>query len=103
MTGECVGQVASQTLENMHAIETVSPLPVLRPLVAFDKEETIQFARRIGTYDLSVLPEPDCCTVFQPPKAALRARVVVCEDVERKLPMDEMIEEALEKSEALPL
>jgi len=103
VTGECVGQVASQTLENMHAIETASPLPVLRPLVAFDKEETIRLARRIGTYDLSIVPEPDCCTLFQPPRAALRARVAVCEDVERSLPMEEMIEEALEKSEILPL
>ena len=103
VTGECVGQVASQTLENMHCIEAASPLPVLRPLVAFDKAETIALAKRIGTYELSIRPEPDCCTVFQPQHPALRARPEVCDDVEAGLPMEEMLAEALEGTERIPL
>lgn len=66
LTGESLGQVASQTLESLASIEAVTPLPVLRPLIGFDKEEIIQRARAIGTFELSTLPYEDCCTLFVP-------------------------------------
>lgn len=78
VTGESLGQVASQTLENLTCIGAASELPVLRPLIAFDKEETIALARRIGTYEVSILPEPDCCTVFQPERPVIRGRLEEC-------------------------
>ena len=73
VTGESLGQVASQTLENLTCIGDAAASPVLRPLVAFDKAETIELARRIGTFETSILPEPDCCTVFQPRRPVIRA------------------------------
>lgn len=99
VTGESLGQVASQTLENLTCIGAASTLPVLRPLVAFDKTETITLARRIGTYDLSIEPEPDCCTVFQPKKPILRGRLEVCEDAERTLDLEPLLEESLAGAE----
>lgn len=99
ITGESLGQVASQTLENLTCIGAASSLPVLRPLVAFDKFETIELARKIGTFDLSIEPEPDCCTVFQPKKPILRGRIEVCEDAEGSLDLDALIDAALEASE----
>jgi len=66
VTGESLGQVASQTLENLATIEAVTTLPVLRPLIGLDKEEIVNRARRIGTFEVSVLPYEDCCTLFVP-------------------------------------
>ncbi|MAB79550.1 MAG: tRNA 4-thiouridine(8) synthase ThiI [Planctomycetes bacterium] len=103
VTGECVGQVASQTLENMRCIQDVSDLPVLRPLVAFDKSETIALAKKIGTFELSIEPEPDCCTVFQPQHPILRARIDLCDEVESRLSMEELLAEAYERTERIPI
>ncbi|WP_078391952.1 tRNA uracil 4-sulfurtransferase ThiI [Shouchella patagoniensis] len=64
--GESLGQVASQTLESMNTINEVTNIPVLRPLLAIDKEETIRYAKEIGTYEISILPYEDCCTIFLP-------------------------------------
>jgi len=75
VTGENLGQVASQTLDNLGVIEDASELPVLRPLLTFDKSEIIARAQAIGTYDLSILPYEDCCTLFVPRHPATRARV----------------------------
>lgn len=101
VTGESLGQVASQTLENMTCIEDASELPVLRPLVSADKVETIDLARRIGTYTTSVLPEPDCCTVFQPPKPIIRGRVHECEAAESKLDVPALLQRALDGTEVV--
>ena len=75
VTGECMGQVASQTLENLICIGAATEMHVLRPLIAFDKEETIEIARRIGTFDISNRPDPDCCTVFQPARPMIRGKL----------------------------
>ena len=99
VTGESLGQVASQTLENLTCIGAVSTLPVLRPLLCFDKQETIALARRIGTYDVSTLPEPDCCTVFQPAHPVIRGRLDRCDEAERNLDLDELIGGAVAESE----
>lgn len=103
VTGESLGQVASQTLENLTCIGAASTLPVLRPLIAFDKQETIAIARRIGSFDLSIVPEPDCCTVFQPERPVIRGRPEVCEHEERTLDVDGLVGEAVEGTEAVEL
>lgn len=103
VTGESLGQVASQTLENLTAIGAATKMPVLRPLVAFDKSETIDVARRIGTYDISILPEPDCCTVFQPRRPVIRGSLAVCEDAESGLEIDALVSAACEEAERLEL
>ena len=74
VTGENLGQVASQTIENMTAIEAAARRVVLRPLVTYDKVETTALARRIGTYETSILPFEDCCSLFVPAHPATRAR-----------------------------
>ncbi len=68
VTGECLGQVASQTMEAMPATGQVCTLPVLRPVVGMDKEEIVRIARKIGTFETSILPYEDCCTVFFAPR-----------------------------------
>jgi thiamine biosynthesis protein ThiI len=101
VTGESLGQVASQTLENMGTIEIVTTLPVLRPLVGMDKEEIIARAKAIGTYDLSIRPHSDCCSLFLPKRPATKARVEWLEAEEKKLDIEGLIEEALKEEEYL--
>jgi tRNA uracil 4-sulfurtransferase len=76
ITGENLGQVASQTLDNLAVIEEAADLPVLRPLLTYDKIEIIERAQAIGTYDLSILPYDDCCQLFVPKHPATRARPI---------------------------
>ena len=95
VTGEVVGQVASQTLENMNRITEVVGLPVLRPLIGMDKEEITLEAQRLGTYPISIIPDQDCCTLFTPRHPATRARKGDVEHAEASLPMEEMIERAI--------
>ncbi len=95
VTGESVGQVASQTLENLRCIEDASELPVLRPLVTYDKLETIELARRIGTFDVSRLDAPDCCTVFQPAAPVIHGRVGRCRAEEETLDVEALVREAV--------
>jgi thiamine biosynthesis protein ThiI len=85
VTGENLGQVASQTVENMTAIEAAARRVVLRPLVTYDKVETTALARRIGTYETSILPFDDCCSLFVPPHPATHARAQDAERAEAKL------------------
>lgn len=99
VTGESLGQVASQTLENLTCIGAASSLPVLRPLICFDKQETIDIAHRIGTFETSILPEPDCCTVFQPTKPIIRGRIRQCEEAEAELDVDELVANAVAGTE----
>lgn len=99
VTGDCLGQVASQTLENMICISDATDHLVLRPLIAMDKEEIITIARRIGTYDLSSVPEPDCCTVFQPPRPVLRGRVSDCRAIEAATNLEPLVSAAVEAAE----
>lgn len=96
ITGESMGQVASQTLENMACIEAAAAIPVLRPLLTYDKEEAIALAEKIGTYELSILPEPDCCTVFMPSRPIIHGRIEACEEAEAGLDMEGLVERALE-------
>ena len=82
VTGEALNQVASQTLENMAAIDRVARLPVLRPLVGFDKQEIIAVAEHAGTYEISILPHQDCCSFLQPLHPATRTTNAACEEAE---------------------
>jgi thiamine biosynthesis protein ThiI len=95
VTGEVVGQVASQTLENMKQINDVVELPVLRPLVGMDKEEITEQAQRLGTYPISIIPDQDCCTLFTPRHPATRARAEEVEQAETSLSLDEMVATAV--------
>ena len=96
VTGEVIGQVASQTLENMATIADASTLEVLRPLVGMDKDEITSEAQRIGTYPISIIPDQDCCTLFTPRHPATRARVADATAAEQALPIAEMVDAAVE-------
>jgi thiamine biosynthesis protein ThiI len=96
VTGEVVGQVASQTLENLSTIGSVATLPILRPLIGLDKEEIVVEAQRLGTYPVSIIPDQDCCTLFTPRHPATRARVPDVEHAERTLEIDEIVRRAAE-------
>ncbi|MGH9370519.1 MAG: tRNA uracil 4-sulfurtransferase ThiI, partial [Vicinamibacterales bacterium] len=94
VTGEVVGQVASQTLENLNRINEVVELPVLRPLIGMDKEEITAEAQRLGTYPISIIPDQDCCTLFTPKHPSTKARQREVELAEASLPMRELIDKA---------
>jgi thiamine biosynthesis protein ThiI len=101
VSGESLGQVASQTLENMLVIEKAAAIPVMRPLVGMDKNEIIQEARRIGTFETSILPDEDCCSLFIPAHPETRARLEDVLDAESRFDIDQMVGEAVRKSEAV--
>jgi tRNA uracil 4-sulfurtransferase len=91
ITGESLAQVASQTLENIAVIEEAAQLPVLRPLVGMDKQEIIDQARRIGTYEISSIPDQDCCQLFVPKHPATKARLADVQEDESRLDVEELI------------
>ncbi|WP_295588159.1 tRNA uracil 4-sulfurtransferase ThiI [uncultured Oscillibacter sp.] len=95
VTGESLGQVASQTMLALGTTEDVTTLPVLRPLIGMDKVEIIRMARQIGTYDTSILPYEDCCTVFTPRHPCTRPKVEDVREAEAVLDVDALVEEAL--------
>jgi len=99
VTGENVGQVASQTLSNLRAIEEVTSLPVLRPLAGDNKEEIILQARRIGTYEISIEPYEDCCSVFVPKRPETRADLDTVREIDAQLDLAPLIEQTLEATE----
>jgi thiamine biosynthesis protein ThiI len=82
ITGESVGQVASQTLEAINCTNNIAKFPVLRPLIGFDKREIIAISEEIGTYTISNQPYEDCCTVFTPKHPKLRPTIAECEKAE---------------------
>ena len=103
VTGENLGQVASQTMSAMAATEAVTQLPVLRPLIGFDKAEIVSLARKIDTFETSILPYEDCCTVFTPRHPKLRPSIAECEEIEKALDMEELIEDAIKNIERIRL
>lgn len=96
VTGESLAQVASQTLENMAVIERAATLPILRPLVGMDKQEIIDQARRIATFEISSIPDQDCCQLFVPRHPATKARLHDVEEAESRLDVANMIRSAVE-------
>ncbi len=99
VTGESIGQVASQTLANLAAVDAVATRPVLRPLVAMDKQEIIQQAERIDTFNVSIEPDQDCCRLFLPPKPALFATAEQCADAEKDLDVEGLVFDAVKRKE----
>jgi thiamine biosynthesis protein ThiI len=97
-TGESLGQVASQTLENMSVIQQAATLPILRPLVGMDKQEIIDQARRIGTFDISSIPDQDCCQLFVPKHPATKASIDEVEEAESNYDAKAMIRYGLENA-----
>ena len=95
VTGESLGQVSSQTLENIQTIAAATSTLVLRPLVGMDKLEIIRQAERIGTFATSILPDQDCCTLFTPRNPLTRGRLAAIEAAERALPIEELVEAAV--------
>ena len=102
-TGESVGQVASQTIENLNAVTSVVNLSVFRPLIGMNKQEIINEAKKLGSYDISIEPHPDCCSVFMPPRPATRAKIPDLEIDETKYPWEELMLEAISKMECVRL
>jgi len=103
VTGEVIGQVASQTLENMTAIAAATEMTVLRPLVGMDKDEITAEAQRIGTFPISIVPDQDCCTLFTPRHPATRARPADIAAAEQSLAIDAMIASAVTAAELVDL
>ena len=95
VTGEVVGQVASQTLENLAVIGNAASLPVFRPLIGMDKDEITAEAQRVGSYPISIIEDQDCCTLFTPRNPLTRARLADIERAELSLPIDELVEGAV--------
>ncbi len=103
VTGESLGQVASQTMDAMTVTGQVVSIPVLRPVVGMDKEEIVQISRKIGTYDTSILPYEDCCTVFTPRHPRLRPTVEEAEAAETGLDIEAMVQAAVDGIERIRL
>jgi len=101
ITGESIGQVASQTMESLAATNKVADIPIIRPLIAFDKDEIIEKARRIGTYEISIRPYEDCCTVFVPRHPKTRPSLKDVEAAERDLDVDNLVEEGLKRVDVI--
>jgi len=98
VTGDAIGQVASQTLENMATIGSVTTLPVFRPLIGMDKDEIIAEAQRLGTYPISIIEDQDCCQLFTPKHPATKARRDEIEAAERALPIEDFVREAVQSA-----
>ncbi len=98
VTGESVGQVASQTLENMTVIGAAATLPVLRPLIGMDKEEVTAEAQRLGSYEISIVPDEDCCQLFTPRNPATRATAKSVDAAESSLPLDALIQSTVDRA-----
>ncbi|WP_313526819.1 tRNA uracil 4-sulfurtransferase ThiI [Anaerotignum sp.] len=104
ITGESVGQVASQTMQGIYAINAVCEMPVLRPLAGMDKQEIVNLAQKIGTFEISARPYEDCCTVFVAKHPVTKPRLSFIEKSERRLTeLDRLLEEAVQKAEIIEL
>lgn len=101
VTGESLGQVASQTLESMYTINSVSTLPIIRPLITMDKTEIIDMAKKIRTYEESIRPFEDCCSLFVPQNPATKPKNEIAEKAEKYMAIEDLIDEAIEKTKVI--
>lgn len=101
VNGESVGQVASQTLQSMNTINSVTNIPVIRPLCTYDKQDIIKISRMIDCYELSIKPFEDCCTVYVPKSPATAPRIVKCEEYEKAFDYETMVEEAVNNTNSI--
>ncbi len=102
-TGESVGQVASQTLESMYTINAVTSMPIIRPVVCMDKNEIISIARKINTYETSILPFEDCCTIFTPKSPVTKPKLEKCLAYETRWDWQTMVNDCIEQAESIRL
>lgn len=103
VSGESLGQVASQTLENIMVIEKAAAMPVLRPLIGMDKNEIIEQARALGTFETSILPDEDCCTLFVPAHPETHADLREVEEAESRLDVQRMVQDGVRQAEIVRL
>ena len=105
ITGESIGQVASQTLQSLAATDEVCELPVYRPVIGFDKEEIVQISRKINTFETSIQPFEDCCTIFVAKHPVTKPRLDVIKRSERNLDdcIDELMKTAIETTEEIKI
>jgi len=101
VTGESLGQVASQTLENLAAVTCVTSMNIFRPLIAMNKEVIIKHAKKIETYDVSIEPQPDCCSIFMPDSPVTRGKIYILKNDEEKYPGEVLKKEALRDMETI--
>ncbi len=101
ITGESLGQVASQTLESITSTNSVATIPVFRPLIGFDKDEIIEISKNIGAFETSILPYEDCCTIFLPKRPVTKPRLSAVQKVESVLDVDSLVENALSNIETV--
>jgi len=99
VTGESLGQVASQTLDNLAVIEEAVETPILRPLIGSDKEEIVRQARALGSYEISILPDQDCCSLFVPRHPATFSTLEEVRQAESRLAVAELVRTAMEQCE----
>ena len=103
ITGESLGQVASQTLESITSTNSVATIPVFRPLIGFDKDEIIEISQKIGTFETSILPYEDCCTIFLPKRPVTKPRIEQVLKVESVLDVDALVNNALDSIETITI
>ena len=103
VNGESVGQVASQTLSSILCVNDVTKYPILRPLCSFDKLDIIEISKNIDTYDISILPYEDCCTVFVPKHPVINPNLKHIYEEESKFDFDSLVEEAVNNVEVVDL
>jgi len=103
VTGECLGQVASQTMDALAVSGDVTDLPILRPVIGMDKEEIVRIARHIGTFETSILPYEDCCTVFTPRHPKTRPHVEEVREMEQALDVEGLVRRAMDGREVVKL
>ncbi|MHC4490921.1 MAG: tRNA sulfurtransferase, partial [Planctomycetota bacterium] len=103
VTGESLGQVASQTLSNLATVDAVATLPVLRPLIGMDKQEIVRLAERLETYPISIQPDQDCCRLFVPAHPATKSTPAELEEAERALDVGALAKDAVERTETVDL
>ncbi len=103
ITGESLGQVASQTLESITSTNSVATIPVFRPLIGFDKDEIIDISQKIGAFEISILPYEDCCTIFLPKRPVTKPRLSAVEKVESALNVEELVQNAMSNIESVTI
>lgn len=103
VNGESIGQVASQTLTSMNAINEVVKIPVIRPVACFDKLEIIDIAKKIDTYNTSILPYEDCCTIFVPKHPVINPKIDKCIDFESKIDYEALIKETIKNTKVITI
>ena len=103
VNGESIGQVASQTLTSMSVINEVVKIPVIRPVACLDKLEIIDIAKKIGTYEISILPFEDCCTIFVPEHPVINPELEICLEYEKMIDYENLIKEAIISEEIITI